>query len=285
MGAIFASVFFMILLAIGLVGIVAGTVGLVIRGQRRKAGKTFPTALTAACAVVLSIGIVTAMISTGFVSFIVIVNSTPPEGFVETEIVIEEDGYQDTRFTADGVVYEVLDLEVHDASAISTPIFTYKTKGFLNRSQCGNYYAIENSQGFRLVSNQWGTLFAPTEEKERILAYYTNVENLCAYYDDWNGREFKLSDGDTKALYKFVEEDLRALPKTQLISEDEETFQIKLVCKEGKVRMAWHCFLHVNGEVYYVSETDFIEGEGFQYTVLALPDEVAEALLERYING
>ena len=80
----------------------------------------------------------------------------PPSDFVETDIVIEENGYQDARFTADGVVYEVLDFEANDDAYIENPIFTYKTEGFLNRSQCGNYYKVENPQGFNIVADYYG---------------------------------------------------------------------------------------------------------------------------------
>ena len=110
MGALFAIVFFLILLAIGIIGIVAGIIGLIIGGKRRKAGKTFSPVLSVIFSVILSIGFMITLIPVGFFSFIVIVNSVPPDGFVETEIVIEENGYQDTRFTAAGIVYEVLDL-------------------------------------------------------------------------------------------------------------------------------------------------------------------------------
>lgn len=50
MGAIFAILFLLFLLAVGLIVIAAGIVGLVIRRKRRKAGKLFPGILTVVCA-------------------------------------------------------------------------------------------------------------------------------------------------------------------------------------------------------------------------------------------
>ena len=200
MGALFAILFLGFLFVIGVIGIAVGVVGLIVCGKRKKAGELSGRILTVVFAIVLSIGFVIALIPVGFFSLIVIVNSVPLDGFVETDIVIEENGYQDTRFTADGVVYEVLDFQIYDSDAISEPIFTYKTAGFLKGSQCGNYYAVENYQGFNLVSDEFGLLFSPIEERERIIAYYTDLENLCGYYDDWDDREFKLSDDDAGAI-------------------------------------------------------------------------------------
>lgn len=50
-------------------------------------------------AIALGMSVLIISVPVGFFSFIVYVNSVPPESFVETEIVIEEDGYQNTRFT------------------------------------------------------------------------------------------------------------------------------------------------------------------------------------------
>ncbi|MBQ9805166.1 MAG: hypothetical protein IJW49_01465 [Clostridia bacterium] len=278
MGVIFAIVLFILLLMVGITGIIAGIIGLVICRKKRKTGNPIPKVLTVVFAVVLSIGIVITLIPIGFFSFIVYINSMPPDGFVETAIVIEEDGYQDTRFTADGVVYEVLDFEVYDTEAISNPIFTYKTDGFLNGSQCGNYYAIENSQGFNLVSNEFGLLFCPVEERESVIAYYTDIDNLCGYYDDWNKREFKLSDQEMETVRDFLNTDTSLLHQEQVVLDDAEQFEIKLVCKEGLVNVESYWFLILNGELYYVYESDFAEEDGLQYTLFELPNAVADAL-------
>ncbi len=279
MGAIAAIVFFLFLLIVGTIGLVAGAIGLIISRKKRKKGKPISKVLTLVFAIVLSISIPITLIPVGFFSFIVIVNTMPPDGFVETEVVIDENGYQDTRFTADGVVYEVLDFEVYDTNAISNPIFSYKTDGFLNGSQCGNYYAIDNNQGFNLVSDEFGLLFCPVEERERVIAYYTDIANLGGYYDNWNEREFKLSDKETESVRDFLEIDIDLLYQEQIVLEDAEEFEIKLVCNEGLVYVESHWFLILNNELYYVYDSDFAEDDGLQYTLIKLPDAVSEPLL------
>lgn len=243
MGAIAAIVFFVFLLIVGTIELVVGAIGLIISRKKRKKGSPIPKALTIVFAVLLSIGILITFITVGFFSFIVIVNIMPLDGFVETEVVIDENGYQDTRFTADGVVYEVLDFQVYDTDAISNPIFTYKTAGFLNGSQCGNYYAINNNQDFNLVSDEFGLLFCPVEERERVITYYTDIANLDGYYDDWNESEFKLSDKETESVRDFLEIDIDLLQQEQIVLEDAEEFEIKFVCKENLIYVESHWFL------------------------------------------
>ena len=279
MGAIAAIVFFGFLLIAGTIGIIAGIVGLIIGCKKRKNGNPSPKVLTAVFAVVLSISIIITLIPVGFFSFIVIVNEMPPDGFVETEIVIEENGYQDTRFTADGVIYEVLDFQVYDTDAISNPIFTYKTDGFLNGSQCGNYYVINNNQGFNLVSDEFGLLFCPIEERESVIAYYTDIANLDGYYDNWEGQELKLSGDKKEAIRYFLNLDISSLHQEQIILEDAEEFEIKLVCKENLIYVESHWFLILNDVLYYVYDSDFAEDDGLQYTLIKLPDAVSEPLL------
>ena len=279
MGAIAAIVFFGFLLIAGTIGIIAGIVGLIIGCKKRKNGNPSPKVLTAVFAVVLSISIIITLIPVGFFSFIVIVNEMPPDGFVETEIVIEENGYQDTRFTADGVIYEVLDFQVYDTDAISNPIFTYKTDGFLNGSQCGNDYVINNNQGFNLVSDEFGLLFCPIEERESVIAYYTDIANLDGYYDNWEGQELKLSGDKKEAIRYFLNLDISSLHQEQIILEDAEEFEIKLVCKENLIYVESHWFLILNDVLYYVYDSDFAEDDGLQYTLIKLPDAVSEPLL------
>ena len=285
MGVVFVIIFLLTLLSIGIIGIGAGFIGLMIGRKRKKEGKPFSKGLTIVFAIVLSISIVVAVIPIGFFSFIVIVNSLPPEGFVKTEIVIEENGYQDTRFTADGVVYEVLDFQVHDTDAICNPVFSYQTNGLLNGSQCGNYYAIDNSQGFRLISDNSGHLFVPVEEKELVTEYYTNVANVCGYYDDWDEREFKLSDDENAVVQDFLNTNIELLHQEKIVLDDAEKFEIKLICTEGIIHVESHWFLIFNDELYYIADSDFAEDHGIVYTLIELPHEIADTLLEMHKSG
>ena len=285
MGAIVAIVFFVFLLIEGTIGIIAGVVGLILGRKKRKSGNPNSRGFTAVFAVVLSFSILITLIPVSFFSFIVIANSMPPDGFVETEIVIDENGYQDTRFTADGVVYEVLDFQVYDTDDISNPVFAYKTDGFLNGSQCGNYYAINNNQGFNLVSDKFGLLFCPVEEKKNVVEYYTDIANLDGYYDNWDGRRVKLSGDEKEVVQDFLESDISSLHRENIVLENADKFEIALVCKEKLIYAESHWFLLFNDELYYVYDSDFAENGGLQYTLIKLPNAVSEPLLNIHRRG
>ena len=56
---------------------------------------------------------------------------------------------------------------LNDYDRIGKPLFSYKTSGILNGSQCGNYYTVDNPNNFTLVSDNFGILFAPINEKQQ----------------------------------------------------------------------------------------------------------------------
>ncbi len=285
MGAVFLILFMIVLLGLGLAGIVCGVIGLIVGRQRRKKNQNLPKILTVVFSVVLSIGFVIASIPVGFFSFIAIVNTLPPEGFVKTDIVIEEDGYQDTRFTADGIVYEVLDFSVYDIDAMTTPVFTYYTSGFLNGARCGNYFTVENGQGFSLVCSEYGALFCPAGEKEEVIAYYTDVENLYVRYGSFeNGYEI-LEGQDAAGIEDFLDLDLTALSEVKVVLEEPEEFRIELFCKEELIYVNEYWFVILNGKVYYEQGYDFTEDDEIEYTLFELPSEIADALLAIHENS
>lgn len=171
MGAVFFVGFMVLILGGGLAAAIGGGVGLAVLRTRQPRYKKLLTGLLMA---LLIGGIVIAMLPVGFFGFILWVNATPPEDFVETQIVIEENGYQTERFTADGVVYQSLELipNYDICKENSAPVFCYKTPGFWNRAQWGNYYTLENDAGFDLIWSPYGGLFCPADQADAVLAHY-----------------------------------------------------------------------------------------------------------------
>lgn len=171
MGAVFFVGFMVLILGGGLAAAIGGGVGLaVLRARQPRHKKT----LTVLLMILLIGGIVIAMLPVGFFGFILWVNATPPENFVETQTVIEESGYQTEQFTADGVVYQSLELvpNYDICKDNSVPVFSYKTPGFWNRALWGNYYALENDAGFDLIWSPYGGLFCPADQADAVLAHY-----------------------------------------------------------------------------------------------------------------
>ena len=289
MGAVFGVIFLAILALLGLIGLSIGIVGLILSLKAKKAGKSRGKTFSIVFAMVLVSSILLTTVPAGFFTFIVLVNTLPPEGFVETAIVIEEDGYQDTTFTADGVTYRVLPLEVYDMDLINTPVFTYKTQGFLNGSQCGNYYALPNSQNFNLVSDEFGLLFCPVEEWVSVVDYYQTPSHLQAYYDNSVGDIAPMPAHEYSLLDNYIHEELDSLQREQLFAKDYQEFSVVLLSQDGAVFVESHWFVVNRGQVYYThiihpNGDSYADTQGDLLVVNALPPNLSSALLALYQN-
>lgn len=223
------------------------------------------------------------MIPIGFFTFIVYVNSTPPEDYVETAIVIEEDGYQYERFTADGVVYEVLNLEANYeiCEELATPVFSYKTTGFMNGSQCGNYYEIKNSHGFHLIWDGSSLLFCPEEQKKEVQSYYDEEDiSDWFHYDYEKEKHYQLTPEIEKELSTFLLYDLENISETRFILETLEEIDILQTSSDHIVLKEYYSFIIDNNEVYLVYVSSFNEEEKFDCTGIKLPEEIGTLVLQ-----
>lgn len=284
MGASIVILFLIWLLQAGAVGIVCGIIGLVVVGKKRRAGTPVPNVLNVIFSIVLSMGIAIIMIPAVFFSYIVVENVVdgivPPEDFVQTDIEIDEIGFQEKRFTANGVVYEVLDLSLtYETDVEEQPVFTYKEDGLFGASQYGNYYSVKNSQGFDLVSDGCGTLFCPVTEKERVIEYYTDISRCNAYYDDWDGRYYRLTDGEKQSVSELLDTDTKELPQKTVVLEEADEFEISFISEDRFIYVKDYSFLVLDGELYCVSEYEYEDDYNCKYTMNKLPDKIAQALL------
>lgn len=96
MGIIFFIIFMLVLVGIGLSAVIGGIVGLLLLRKRKLRGKV---AITVILSLILAFGVLMMAVPVGYVSFLVFVNSTTSEDYVETDIVIEKEGYQDVTFS------------------------------------------------------------------------------------------------------------------------------------------------------------------------------------------
>lgn len=284
MGAVFAIVFFAIVLLAGIVSIALGIIGLFAFRKNRKEGKISGVVLASISIILLIIGIIVLLVPIGFFLMIVFMNTLPPENYVETGIVIEEDGYQDTRFTAAGVVYEALGLPTYSVKGVTTPVFSYKTSGFWNGSQCGNYHLVENTQDFQLVCDDNGKLFCPVDDKERIYTYYTDAVNMCYYYSNYENweEEILLSEQIQSVLRTFLDRDLKTLAKTKMISEEADGFIIQEVSKDKLVYVTDYQFAVIGDALYYIYEGNRMDDGKIEYILAELPEEIAQPLLAQH---
>lgn len=281
MGSMIALILFGVLLLIGLVGTVTGAVGLIVSLRRQKKGLLLSRTLPIVSAIFLAVGIGLMSTSAGLASVVVAVNATPPVGFVETETVIEEQGYQDTYFTADGVQYEVTGFYVVDDVVIGDAIFTYKVDGFLNKSQWGNYYKVHNTEDFPFVCDDYGLIFAPSEQKQRIVSYYTTFQNLSCYYYNGTDDELQipLTDEEKNDVRRFWNTELSDIKVLQQIPESPVEFWIELMSLDGTLYITALWFVELDGELCFVGEINPIDGDTFEYVLYELPERHATRLL------
>ena len=268
MGAIAGVIFFLVVLVVGLCGIGLGVAGLIVNRILKKRQKKAHRVIGVLSIVAIAVSSVITLLPVGFFSFIIYVNSTPPDGFVETDIVIEENGYQSERFTADGTVYVALSFEgdYDYISEHSHPVFSYKTVGLMNGSQCGNYYRVDNDYGFTLICDDMSTLFCPEDEKDAIEAFYAD-ESRQSYFCNGEKIPEELDSKLNESLN--YEEDTTVIPRDGL---DEITIEKR--SDDGIVVFDFYCLISYNGSLYliHISRYDTVDAS-------ELPRDVSNEIL------
>lgn len=295
MGATAFVLIMIVMLFAGVIGFFIGLAGLIVSIILRKFGKKWATILIVITAIVLIVSLVIALIPIGFFTFIYRVNTEPPLDFVETDIVIEENGYQEERFTADGVVYEVLPLEAdfEGCSAIATPVFSYYTEGFLKGSQCGNYFDLAVSADFTLIWDGLNLLFSTAEEREEILTYYDEAADSAVAWSffDWTNYEGEeidytpLSAEGSAAMDAFVTGDYTPLPARSVTLTDYRDISVKGTDADGAVLLhSISAFFLSDGQIYYTNTYEYADdgSDAVICTAVVLPDEIGRPLLEAF---
>ncbi len=282
MGIAFALLFALCFLVVGALMAILGIIGVIICIRRIKSGKPrkkISIIGTVFSALSMAVGTVLILIPLSYFGFIVWVNTTPPEDYVKTDIMIEEDGYQSDKFTANGVVYKSLELYIDGEIRGFKPVFSYETSGFLNGSQCGNYYEVENPKDFPLFCDDGGKLFVPQNEYKKISQYYHNKDNYCGYLYDSNGNKKYLDDASVTQITDYVDENQAT--KTIIINHNNE-IDLHIVSKDGIVYMDFHSFIIHKDSLYCVCISEYLGNNNTKYTVLEIPRELAEPITEAF---
>lgn len=275
MGSFFTLIMLILIMIFGLLELSVGVTGLIIGIKKRKTKKVLSRVFLIVSPIIMVLSIITLYFPSSFFGFIITINSTPPESFVETEIQIEENKYQDTVFTADGIVYEALYLELYNNDIPKKPIFHYKPEGFLNKREWGNYYLVENENGFTLISDEMGRLFSPIDEKEVILNYYSNINNYSGYYYDWEESYIKLSDNQFDLIIDFVSNESH-IKETKRFNEYDD-FSIQYVSNDNIVLIGNDWFI-VNDDVIYYVYNSVVNFGYEEFILVELPKDVGEEI-------
>lgn len=279
MGVVFFIGFLMVVLVGGLLCLGLGIGGMIASVITRKKGKRENgKKIAIPSAILLILGTAVLLLPVGYLGFIYAVNTLPPDDYVKTDIIIEEDGYQSERFTADGVVYTVLPLASGQIEK-KNPLFSYETSGFMNGSQKGNYYAVENGGGFQLVHDGCGNLFCPTDQAEAVLSYYSfhsAQKQFCGeLWVDAKSVALAPFEQDLQEKLFWLQENYTSLSfKPLLLEESEKTVFCTLVSKDGVVAYK-HYWIELYENEGYLTTKSAPKGDGkIEYTAVALDEEL-----------
>ena len=219
--AIFGLAFLALVVLLGIAALVGGIVGLCIIHKKDFPRKGLATGLLIAA---LVLGALMILLPIGFVGFILFSNFSVVSDFTETDIVIEEPGYPEQSFTADGVVYEMLPVCTNFDYCMdhSEPVFTYTWEDLLDVETFGNLYRVENPQDFGLIWDGCDVLYCPADQTDAVMAYYSGMEEIqwMFFNSNWIEADVWGSEGVPESCLDSV----RGLP--ELWCSDEEEVEV-----------------------------------------------------------
>lgn len=289
MGAVFFLVVMAILLGIGAVCLVLAIIFLVAflawkkKGQRRK-GLLIPMIIFFVA------GGLIALVPLSYGAIIIGMNATLPEDYVKTGIVIEENGYQDERFTADGVVYQAVpDISwdsYHENDLTLTAVFTYKEKGFMHRHEWGNYYSLANSHGFTMIVSHHGDqVFAPVAQVDEIRDWYLDKEAIQWFEGHWdvNSMAFTRVPDDLEASLNayHASRPLDQEGHDLVVAQDARTLEFFAMSADGIIFYVNYSFsFTTEGLVFLLGGT--WQGQVFVNRVGTMPEDLARMIQEDF---
>ncbi len=172
--------------------------------------------------------------------------------------------------------YEVCD-------TLAEPVFSYQTAGFLNGSQCGNYYRLENDRDFDLIWDSGSLLFSPEDQAEDILAYYTEECGSKWYFYDYEDCTLcRLSAEAEQAMNELSAYDLDSMPQTELVSDTLSEIYIVEWSSDGIVWRQSFDLIFEKNAAYLVYTSVYDENGMGTYTVVRLPIEIERPLLAAF---
>lgn len=280
MGAVIGLIVAIIILIVGFALFIVGLVGLIIFIRLRKKLKKKSTVLIVVFSIILTLGVAIASGPTYIFAKIIYQKTQPPYFYVETDIVIEEEGHQAERFTANGVIYERLDGLSYIYDENDYPIFSYKKSGIFGPSSWGNYFAIENPQGFTLVRDDLGNLFCPANEKDTVFSFYSYSDNLNFFCDDGDSLNNEPLTGEARTSFeKFWQTNFENENKT-IVADFDYSFALNfnVISKDGNIKyLSSYTFYFIDGSLYFLYDSEHILNDS--YTFIALSDEIALPLI------
>lgn len=253
-------------------GAVTLVLGIIFLNKGKSAGKT----LTIVGSVCLGICLI-AVIMTVFLTFYSEM-SLVEDGMADFSVpMIEENGYQEERFTVDGTTYVALPIEPYN-DEVGEAVYCYVAED-PERDADGNYYRFENSGGFDLVSDGCGMLFCPEEQAETVLSYYKDPARHDWFITIYETGEFvPVSDALVEQVNAFCKEARWKLGEK--VTGDEYTTWSFVQLSDGEIHLEYGEDLYLlDGRLYYPTNTFFEDEWETAFNGVPLPEELSDSLL------
>ncbi|MBQ8398466.1 MAG: hypothetical protein IJX08_00710 [Clostridia bacterium] len=281
MGVVFFIGFLLLVILAGIAFLLLGIIGMIVTAFLRKKGKLKndrPQLISSSLCLHLAAGcLALPLLYFGSIFTPMLLSTLPLIGYIPTDIVIEEKGYQAEHFTAKDEHYSRLPFTPFHVKK-KDAVFTYKNGELFANEWAGNYYALSSSGGFRLVHDGDGRLFCPDEEREAVLSYYHYQQAETVWVAEYKGmlgikKECTLNDtlGDQLSDLKKAQVDLFFSPFEP--SEDSQKMSCYLVSSDEIVLYHTFTFELFENEGYWVIERSYKE-----YVAVKLENDLFEQL-------
>lgn len=276
------------LLILAVVGVIGGIIGIVY-SKKLKANNNPKSKKVAVTSLICLLVCLAILLNVAPITAINIFSQPDEKFYVETDIVIKESGYQEKKFTANGIVYEAIDFEINNFDAVKEPVFTYKAN-YILWTEGGNYFKVENAQGFDIVSDEFGNVFCPKKDKDKVLKFYSDISKMSGfigYYDDnYDYKEIKIDIDKNECVKKLIKLDNSKLKNINIFANSDKEFYIYLYCNEKIFKLKEYWLIQKDGKVYYLDEEEtastFSENN---YVAYQIPEDISTELFALYSNS
>ncbi len=279
MGAVFYLTFLIILLLAGLVVLALGIVFLILRDRRKK-----PFSILTG--IFLPLGISLCVFPVGFFLFLRSSNAQLTCDYVNTGIMIES-GYQEGAFTANGIDYEPLEVQVRNEALVKgAPVYSWDISSaadrFFGYYDRGNYYTVENGPGLDILCSSHTLqphLWCRSDQLAEATVWYADTVNYqwCTVTESY---ELLTPQPDSKMMDAFLlAQDIEPVRYTTPLGAEITRYILVRISSDGIVMRDWVNLTVYEGRLCFFESQQNTETASI-YTVHPLSEELSSYFLQ-----
>ncbi len=279
MGSVFYLIFLLFLLLAGLVVLALGIVFLILRDRRKK-----PFSILAG--ILLPLGIFLCLFPVGFFLFLRNSNAQLSSDYVNTGIMVEG-GYQEGAFTANGIAYEPLEVQVCNEALIKgDPVYSWDTSSatdrFFGYYDRGNYYTVENGPGLDILCSSHTLqphLWCRADQLAEATVWYADTANY-QWHTVTESYDLVTPQPDSTMMDALLlATDVEPVRYTTPLGAEITRYVLVRVSSDGVVMRDWISLSVHEGRLCFFDSQQNTETTSI-YTVRPLPEELSSYLTQ-----